>query len=91
MGKRRTIRGTVKVKVPGGRVVVRRVKNRVSLPSCSICGAPLAGVPRVKPNKLAKTEKRPERPFGGVLCAKCSKKETIERFLNKITPLAEES
>ena len=38
------------------------------------CKAILKGVPRERPYKMrtmAKTKKRPERPYGGVLCSKC--------------------
>jgi large subunit ribosomal protein L34e len=38
---------------------------------CALCGCKLHGVPRERAG-LAKTEKRPERVFGGVLCAKCA-------------------
>lgn len=40
------------------------------------CGKPLAGTARgtrTEINKLSKTQKRPSRPFGGQLCAACSK------------------
>lgn len=42
--------------------------------SCGNCGAVLLGVPSERPVKMAsipKTSKRPERPFGGVLCSRC--------------------
>lgn len=52
---------------------------------CAECKTKLKGIPRLKANKaknLAKTKKRPERPFGGVLCSKCMrikiKKENLE-------------
>ena len=41
------------------------------------CGAVLHGVPRGRPYeiaKLAKSQKRPNRPFGGYLCPKCARK-----------------
>ena len=44
---------------------------------CAQCKKPLAGVPRELPSKMAnlpKTAKRPERPFGGVLCSPCMRK-----------------
>ena len=57
-------------KTPGGVNVLRYKKN-------AECGAVLHGVPRGRPfevNKLAKTQKRPNRPFGGYLCPKCARK-----------------
>ncbi len=47
---------------------------------CALCGRNLAGVPRTgvyETAKYSKTEKRPQRVFGGVLCANCT--ETIIR------------
>ena len=43
---------------------------------------PLSGVPRERPAKMAnmpKTLKRPERPYGGVLCSKCTRELLKER------------
>jgi len=50
--------------------------KKPKLPRCATCGAPLKGVPRAKKAELsnmAKTFKRPSRPYGGVLCSKCLK------------------
>ena len=64
----------VKVKTPGGRVVTHYRKKKPKIAHCFECGAILKGVPRERPTKMknmAMTKKRPERPFGGVLCSKC--------------------
>ncbi|MEZ0393960.1 MAG: 50S ribosomal protein L34e [Desulfurococcaceae archaeon] len=64
----------VYVRTPGGRLVVHYEKRRPSAAKCAICGRPLNGVPRLRPSdlrKLAKTEKRPERYYGGAICHKC--------------------
>ncbi len=64
------------------KIFVKTIKNTVihyreRKPSKAICGnckKQLAGVPRDRPadfGKLSKTERRPERPYGGVLCSKC--------------------
>ena len=48
---------------------------------CSICNDFLKGIPRgnnCEIKKLPKTKKRPERPYGGVLCSKCSRKKIME-------------
>ncbi len=61
-------------RTPGGVHVVHYEKRKPGVARCARCGAPLAGVPRLRPFKLralAKTRKRPERPYGGVLCPKC--------------------
>jgi large subunit ribosomal protein L34e len=47
-----------------------------------MCQAILSGVPRERPFKLAqlaKTERRPERPYGGVLCSKCMRKTIVAK------------
>jgi large subunit ribosomal protein L34e len=67
----------VQVRLPGGRTVTHYEKRRPSQARCAICGRPLNGVPRLRPvelRRLPKTAKRPERPFGGVICAACLEK-----------------
>ncbi|WP_042667804.1 50S ribosomal protein L34e [Desulfurococcus amylolyticus] len=62
------------VKTPGGDVSVHYEKRRPNAARCAICGRPLNGVPALRPvelRKLAKTEKRPERPYGGYICHEC--------------------
>lgn len=70
----------IKVKVPGGttRLIYKRKKPKKA--KCGICGAILKGVPRkgaTKMKKLAKTKKRPQRPYGGILCSRCMRKIII--------------
>lgn len=50
---------------------------------CGNCGAVLKGVPRELPFKMrsmTKTKKRPERPFGGVLCSRCMRQTIIDKI-----------
>ena len=64
----------VQKRVPGGRVVTHYEPRKPGQAQCAVCGRPLQGVPRVPApvlKRLAKTAKRPERPYGGVLCASC--------------------
>lgn len=64
----------VKRRTPGGRVVTLYEKRKPGPARCARCGRPLAGVPRYRPNvirNMSKTSKRPERPYGGVLCPSC--------------------
>ena len=71
--KSRTFRRVFTV-VPGNRVALHYKKRKPHIAHCGNCGSPLKGVPRERPYKmrnLAKTQKRPERPYGGVLCSKC--------------------
>ncbi len=67
-------RRRVHKRIPSGVAVVHYELRKVSAARCSICGAQLGGVPRLNPSSLrglTKTEKRPERIYGGTLCHRC--------------------
>ena len=69
-------------KTPGGVNVLRYKKKKPGKHVCAECGAILHGVPRGRPfeiKKLSKSQKRPNRPFGGNLCPKCAR----EHFKNE--------
>lgn len=71
--KSRTYR-RVKRTTPGGNNVTHYERRTPNQAKCGSCGGLLHGIPRgtsAEMRKLAKTEKRPERPYGGVLCSKC--------------------
>lgn len=73
MYKSRTFR-RVATKLPGGSTSTRFLRRKPSAAHCARCGVQLPGIPRGNPAdiaKLSKTEKRPERPYGGVLCSRC--------------------
>jgi len=77
MFKSRTLRRVFK-KTPGGNNIVSHEKRKPAHAKCGTCGGILSGVPRERPYKvqqLAKTERRPERPYGGVLCSACTKQK----------------
>lgn len=66
----------IKKRLPGGRSTIHYKKKGPKGASCATCKGKLHGVPRGLPyeiNKLPKTKKRPERPFGGHLCSSCSR------------------
>jgi len=74
--KSRTFR-RIKKKAPANRILMHFVKRKPAKAHCSVCGAVLKGVPTglsKELSKMSKTQKRPERPFGGVLCSKCARK-----------------
>ena len=78
--KSRTFRRVFK-KITGNKVVIHYKKKKPSKPKCSNCGRVLKGVLRESPTKMkniAKTKKRPSRPFGGVLCSACSREKIKE-------------
>ena len=69
MGKR-----VIYYRTPGGETRIRIERSIPKKHHCALCGRVLNGVIRGRPSfvrKFSKTEKRPERPYGGVLCAKC--------------------
>lgn len=72
--KSRTFR-RIKVKTPTKTKTVYK-RRKPAKAKCGKCGAILKGVPRATRSELAnmsKTKKRPERPYGGVLCSKCTR------------------
>lgn len=61
-------------------------KRKPSKAKCAGCGKVLAGVPRERPHKMQKmpkTAKRPQRPFGGVLCSACTRKKVVAKARQK--------
>ena len=81
MHKSRTFR-RVQRKTPGSKSVLHHVLNKPSAAKCGTCSDVLKGVPRERPIKMqnmAKSSKRPERPYGGVLCTRCTRKKLIEQ------------
>jgi large subunit ribosomal protein L34e len=76
MYRSRTLR-RVKVRTPGGKVNLHYEQRKPSKAVCTSCQKVLTGVARELPHKLAKlpkTKRRPERPFGGVLCSRCTRR-----------------
>jgi len=74
--KRKTFR-----KSASGKKIVLFKGRKPGKPKCGLCGALLHGVPSkriAELRKLGKTEKRPERVFGGVLCANCAQRVVID-------------
>ncbi len=62
------------------------LKPRPSKAKCAETGKPLQGVPRDTPvniSKYTKSDKRPERPYGGVLCSEAARKKHKQAARNK--------
>ncbi len=71
------------VKTPGGKSVFVYKPKKVGKAICAICKSKLGAVPnlgRAQIRKLSKTQKRPERMFGGVLCANCVRELIKEKI-----------
>jgi len=78
----RTLR-RVKIRTPGGKTVTHYRSRKNSKAHCAKCKAVLPGVPRgskTEIKKMSKSKRRPERPFGGMFCSACSRKEHIARI-----------
>ena len=70
----------IKVTTPSGRRTVHFERKRNGAPTCADCGSLLKGVARGTPHQVKKTsksERRPERPYGGVLCSACTREKII--------------
>ena len=70
------------VRTPGGRLVVHYEKRKKGIPKCAICKKPLAGTVR-DPRDVPKSKKRPNRPYGGYLCAECLHRELTLAIIEK--------
>lgn len=76
----------IRVRLPTGRNVIRIKRKRPKAAVCAVCKKPLHGFPSKQPvemRKLAKTEKRPERAYGGYLCSNCSRELFREKIREK--------
>ncbi len=73
------------VRTPGGRLVIHYEKRNKGWYKCAICGRPLAGVPR-EPKDYPKSSRRPERPYGGYLCAECLRRELTLEIIRRYAP-----
>ncbi|MFB0560779.1 MAG: 50S ribosomal protein L34e [Candidatus Lokiarchaeia archaeon] len=63
-----------KVRTPGRRLVTHYSRRKAGKPICASCGAPLPGCWSERTsNAKSKTQRRPERPYGGYLCSRCLK------------------
>jgi len=79
--KSRTFR-RVFVKTPGNRTVLHHRKAKPKKATCSKCKKVLPGVASERPyvlRKMSKSAKRPERPYGGILCSSCTRATMKEK------------
>lgn len=69
------------VKTPGAKIVTHYIERKPKGAVCAVCGTKLKGIPRGRPAdiaKIAKSSRRPERPYGGVLCSACTRAKMKE-------------
>jgi len=63
-----------RIRTPGNRLVTHFKTEKPGAARCAVCKKPMHGVPRIKSSKmgrLPKSQRRPERPYGGNLCSEC--------------------
>lgn len=73
----------IKVKLPGGKLIIHYKKRKPNQAHCANCRTILHGVPREIPvnlRRLPKVQRRPERMFGGFLCPSCAAKAISNKF-----------
>jgi large subunit ribosomal protein L34e len=78
----------IMVKVPGGTTRLVYKQRKPDRAKCSGCEDLLKGMSSMLHSKVkntAKTKKRPQRPYGGVLCSKCMRKLLVSKFRSELT------
>lgn len=72
----------VHVIIPSGKLAIHYKKRKHAKLRCHSCGKVLAGTHQgvsKNKNKIAKTQRRAERPYGGVLCSACMRAIIVKR------------
>lgn len=67
------------------KTVIRMKRRKAGVPKCAICKKYLHGMKKlhqIEMKKLSKTEKRPERAYGGYLCSSCARETFREKVRN---------
>lgn len=73
--KSRTFRRKEKI-TPGNRKMLHFARKSPKKAVCGSCGTVLKGISARNPisfKKLPKSQRRPQRAFGGVLCSRCAR------------------
>lgn len=66
---------------PSGKTKLHYVSRKPGNAKCALCGDVLKGIPRGTANQmkgLSRSKKRSQRPYGGNLCSRCTRKKIIE-------------
>ena len=69
---------SIKKRLPSGKLTTHYVKRRHNPVRCAETGQILPGVAR-NSDKASKSQKRPERPYGGVLSSKALRRKIIQK------------
>lgn len=73
----------IKVRLPGGRVAIHYKKRNPKQAKCAETKKPLPGIPRYSSRKLGrlpKSQRKPNRPYGGVFSSEIMRKKISESF-----------
>jgi large subunit ribosomal protein L34e len=62
-----------KVITPGGKLASHYNRKKANKPVCASCGTLLHSCKSERLDTKSRTQRRPERPYGGHLCPRCLK------------------
>ncbi len=68
------------MRTPGAETKLHYRRRKNAVPQCADCGATLPGVARgtkTQVKAIPRSQRRPERPYGGKLCSKCTRRTLI--------------
>jgi large subunit ribosomal protein L34e len=87
--KRSRAKRRVSVRTPGGKTVTHYRARKPKQGKCPVTGETLKGVPRASAtamHNMAKTKKRPQRPYGGALSSRAMRRKIVEetRILSRL-------
>ncbi|MEN2498446.1 MAG: 60S ribosomal protein L34 [Marteilia pararefringens] len=74
---------TRKVKTPGGKLVLLRLKKRGAIPKCRSCKTTLNGIKSARPferHRMPKSDNTVSRAYGGNLCTRCLSQNIMRAF-----------
>ncbi len=83
---RRLKKARIAVRTPGGRTVYHYRHKKHSPARCARCGKPLNATPtgpRSVMGKLPKSQRRPNRPYGGYLCPECLRELMLSKYIEE--------
>lgn len=86
--KRSHSEARIKTRIPGNKMKIHYIRRRPKYATCPITNDKLHGVPRLRPaqlRKLSKTQRRPNRPYGGRISHKSLSNAIQEKVLEQFS------
>ncbi len=74
-----------RVRTPGNKNVIHKVRSKVGSKLCANCKSPLHGIPRLTTSGLSKiswTKRTVKRAYGGYFCGSCGREALKEKAFN---------